>query len=441
MRIRRNYNEPFFRTRRQRSGVVRVLFVLVLLIVGGAVLVLLQPDLVRETALDLFGPEMTATPLPAEFATQANQLFWEGELEQAVTVWQRVIEMRPDSVDYLYEYAMLLIDLDSGRNNNAELALELAEQVIQIDANDPRGYALRARALAWMGNAAAAIPVALAGIDIAPRFGPLYEAISRAYIGDGQLRAGQEAGLLAIEYAPGDVRAYWAYASSLAFSGARDEAIAEYERALEVHPGFLPPYFELAALYLADNRDQEAINTYDRILGLQPRNARALLRQCEAYRKIGQFERALGLCQDAVSADPTFAAAQYRLGQILYTRREFSVARDVFDACLQLEPANLQCTYMLGLAYYYLAQAEYQTVCAPQRLAALECQAVSICQQGHDLMQAAFVMAQAREGTQGDMDIIIEGLGAVAVDPACGGITGLILPEVTPEVTAQPDGA
>lgn len=441
MRIRRNYNEPFFRTRRQRSGAVRVLFMLALLIAAGAVLLNSQPDLVRETALDLFGPEMTATPLPAELATQANQLFWEGELEQALTVWQRVVAMRPDSLDYAYEYAMLLIDLDNGRNGNAEQALDLAQQVILMDANDPRGYALRARALVWTGSASAAIPVALAGIDIAPRFGPLYEAISRAYIGDGQLRAGQEAGLLAIEYAPGDVRSYWAYASSLAFSGARDEAIIEYERALEVHPGFVPPYFELAALYLADNRDQEAINTYDRVLGLQPRNARALLRQCEAYRKIGQFERALGLCQDAVSSDPTYAAAQYRLGQILYSRRDFIPARDVFETCLQIEPTNLQCTYMLGLAYYYLAQAEYQTVCAPQRLSSLQCQSVPICQQGHDLMQSALVMAQAREGTQGDIDIIIEGLGAVAVDPACGGITGLILPETTPESTAQPDGA
>jgi tetratricopeptide (TPR) repeat protein len=72
----------------------------------------------------------------------------------------------------------------------------------------------------------------------------------------------------------------------LANSGARDEAIIEYERTVNVHPSFLPPYFELANQYLASNRDEEAIDTYNRILGVQPSNARALLRQCQAYRNM-----------------------------------------------------------------------------------------------------------------------------------------------------------
>jgi tetratricopeptide (TPR) repeat protein len=436
MRIQRNYNEPFFRARRQKHGGLRVFFILALLIAGVAGMVILQPDAVRQTALDLFGPDTTPTPLPGDLANQANELFWGGQLEQAAAMWDRVLQMRPDSIDYLYESGMLLIDLDNGRNEYADRALELAQQIILINANDPRGYALRARGLVWTGNAAAAVPVALAGLDIAPQFGPLFEALSRAYIGEGRLREGQEAGLQAIEYAPGDVRSYWAYASSLAFSGARDEAIIEYERALDVNALFWPPYFELAALYLATNRDQEAINTYDRILGVQPRNARALLRQCEAYRKIGQFERALGLCQDAVSSDPTFSDAQFRLGQILYSRREFIRAQTAFEACLQTNSGNLQCTYMLGLTYYYLAQAEYQTVCEPERLSSFECQSSSICQQGHDLIQTALTIAQSRENTQGDISIMIEGLGAIATDPACNGITGQsVLPEITPEAT------
>jgi len=439
MRIRRDYNEPFFRRRRKNRHPVRN-FLLVLFLLGAmGYFVSRQPDRIVDLALQVLGPEMTPTPLPGALAAQAQDLFWAGELDDALEIMTRVVGMQPDRVDYLYEYGMLLIDLDNGRNDLALQALETAGDIIQLDPNDPRGYALRARALVWTGNSAGAIPVARAGLDISPEFAPLHAALSRAYIGQGQLAEGQNQGLLAIEYGPGDVRSYWAYASSLAYSGARDEAILEYERTTDVHPAFLPPYFELALLYLASNRDQEAIDTYDRILGVQPRNPRALLRQCEAYRKVGQFERALGLCQDSVASDPDFVPAQYRYGLLLYNEFDFEGARAAFQACVTLESGNLECTYRLGLTYYYLAQDSYRADCAEQR--SLECPATEICQTGWSLLEDALLMAQARTDTDEDVEIIREGLSAMSGDVACNGITGRPFPTFTPPPESTEEAA
>ena len=329
----------------------------------------------------------------------------------------------------------------TGRNGNAERAGEFAMDILELDPNDPRGYALRARSLVWTGNSSLAITVAQAGIDISPAFAPLYAALSRAQIGEGNLRDGQETGIQAIEYAPGDVRSYWAYASSLAFSGARDEAILEYERTIDVNPAFLPPYFELANLYLASNRDQEAIDAYTRILGVQPTNARALLRQCQAFRKVGQFNQARGLCEDAVVSDPSYVPALFQLGQIQYSNSEFPLADEMFQTCVDLDSDNLQCTYYLGLTQFYLAQAEYNTVCAPERLTGLDCEASQICQVGWNLLQEALLMAESRSNTDDDHEIIRTGLGAIQNDPACSGVSGLPVatpePEITPEVTAE----
>jgi tetratricopeptide (TPR) repeat protein len=442
MRINRNHRRDFFHERKKKSHLWRNLF-LFLLVVGAMVVYTLrqQPELVVAAKNRLQGIEITPTPAPSSLATQAQELFWAGQLDAAAELMAQSVELEPDNISYLYEYGMLLLDLDDGRNGNADAAIELARQIIQINPNDPRGYALRALGLVWIGNSAGALPVAQAGLAIAPTFGPLHAALSRAYVGEGRLREAQEEGILAIEYAPGDVRSYWAYASALWSSGARDEAIIEYERTTEVHPGFIPPYFELALLYLAANRDQEAIDTYDRILGVQPSNARALLRQCEAYRKIGQFERALGLCQDAVNSDPGFVPAQYRYGLLLYNRFDFNGARDAFQACVDLESGNLECTYRLGLTYYYLAQDDYRNNCESQRLSPFECGSVATCQTGWALLEDALVMAQAQTSAEADIDIIREGLGAISADPACAGVSGrpfptrTLPPDVTPTAT------
>ncbi len=437
MHIQRDYRQPFFRERKPKYRWLRVLLVLVLiaLLVGAIGVTLTQPEMVRGVALDvLFPPETTPTPLPSSLAQNAENLFLNGDLDGAAELYAQAMEMQPNEIRYIYEYGMLLLDSDDGTDDAPGQALQLAQQIITLDPNDPRGYTLRARAFVWDGNTGGAIPVATAGLDISPAYGPLHAVLSRAYIGEGDLAQGQNEGLLAIEYAPDDVRSYWAYASSLASSGARDEAILEYERTTEINPNFLPPYFELAFLYLASDRDQEAIDTYNRILGVESRNARALLRLCEATRKVGQFERALGICQDAVTADPNYVPAQFRLGVLLYNEFDFTGARNAFQTCLDVEPSNLECTYRLGLTYYYLARNEYQANCEAARLSPLECGASEICEVGYGLLEESLRLAQARNDASADIEIISEGINAILSDPACQGVSGnMVLPELTPE--------
>lgn len=442
MYVKRKQSKRHFRNRDNKPSLLRRFLLALLLIIGLGATAFWQQALVIDTANEMFGPEVSPTPQPGELAQQAQDLFWQGNLEGSADIWEQVINLSPDSVDYLYEYGMILIDLDdNGRNGYAERAGEFAMDILEIDANDPRGYALRARSLVWTNNASLAITVAQAGLDISPNFAPLYAALSRAYIGEGNLREGQENGILAIEYAAGDVRSYWAYASSLWFSGATDEAIIEYERTVAINPTFLPPYLELASLYLSSNRDQEAIDTYNRILGVQATNARALLRQCQAYRKVGQFQQARGLCEDAVVADSEYVPALFQLGQIQYNNSEFNLSNEMFQTCLDLSPDNLECTYYLGLTQYYLAQNEYRDNCVANGLTALECEASQICQVGWNLLEEALLMADSRSNREGDLEIITIGLTAIQGDPACSAISGrpipTLVPELTPEVTSE----
>jgi tetratricopeptide (TPR) repeat protein len=413
MQIKRNYREPFFRQRRN-NGRMRLL-VLSIVFVGVMGLVLVnQPQIVQETLDRAFGEQATPTPLASTLATRASNLFNQGDIEGAATLYESAIAQRDDNINYLYEYGQLLVDL-----NRPDEALQTARRIIELAPSDVRGYSLRALAQVWRGEFASAIPVALTGLEIDENFAPLYVALSRAYTGNNDWRDGVRIGEEAVILAPNDMRSHWAYANALTAVGAYDEAIAQLETAIDINPTFLPPYFELAFLYLSQNRDQEAIDIYDRILGVQPRNGRALLRQCEAYIKIGEFERALGLCQDSVTFDPDFAPAQFRLGVMYYTRRDFQGARDAFAECVRLDEDNLQCVYRLGLADYYLGE----------------------CDAAWTQLQDALIMAQAQGAATQTIDIIRQGLSAISTDPACPGYGGLIpdLETPTPEAEVTPD--
>jgi tetratricopeptide (TPR) repeat protein len=411
MRVNRNYNEPFFGEKKKGFPFRRVA-VLLVLFAGMLYVFVNQPGIVMSAVYSALGNAPTPTPLPREWIERAMTAYQSGDMEIALDAYNEAVLQRPDNIDYLYDYGQLLID-----NNRAEEALTLANRIEEIDPSDVRGYALKARAMAWLGQSAAAIPIAIAGREIDPNHAGVSEALTRAYIGETRWRDALDVGLLATEQDPNNVRTYWAYATALSSTGNFELAIAELETATRVNPTFLPPYFELAFLYLALDRNQEAIDTYDAILGMQPRNPRALLRQCEAYRKVGEFNRALGLCYDATVSDPNFVPGQYRYGTLMYSEYRFTESRDAFDACLRNAPDNLECRTFLGLSHFYLGE----------------------CDQARTVLNDANRIAQARPDTfEETLNNIQLGLDALTQNPTCSGFN--LPPTATPTPTPTPGG-
>ena len=325
MKIRRDYTQPFFRQPKRHP--IRNMFIAAVL---GALLglaILWQWERV-EGVIAAFGREpATATPQPSELAARAAARYRDGDSANAEALLATAVAQEPNNIAYLYQRGRALIEL--GRTGEAQA---LAAAITKIAPRDARGYALKAAALAWGGQPASAIPIALSGLELNPRFLPLYAALARAYVDDQRWADGLEAGERGLSISGDDPELNRAYAYALTSVGAYSDAITYLQRAIELRPSYLPTHFELAGLYLARDEDQNAIDLYDHILAIDPRNARAMLRLCLAYRKVGEFARALGFCEDSVANDPADPEAQFQLGLLYYRERRFEQSRAGFRA-------------------------------------------------------------------------------------------------------------
>ncbi len=386
MQIKRDYSRPLFTGRRRTWATGRVLFMFGVMLGTMMIFVYTNFEDLQSTALDAIGLSPTTMPLPGDLATFASNLVRAGDVDEAAALFEQALEQRPDNPDYLHEYGQVLIE----QGNYLEAVVQ-ADHMLQLNPNDVRGYALKARALVFADNATSAIPIALSSISIDDSYAPAYSALSRAYTNDGQYLDGVENGLSAVEADPGDVEARRAYAYALSWISDNDEAINQLEVALALDPSYIPTHFELALQYVAQNRDQEAIDLYARVLAIQPRNARAMLRLCETYRKVGQFQRAVGYCEDSVQNDPNSIGAQYQLGILKYMNRDFAGALEAFSNCNVLDPENLDCMYRMGLSYYY----------------------VDDCDRGWALLQESLLLAQNSAGNETIIANIREGLTAI----------------------------
>lgn len=436
MYIRRDYSTPMFSARRRKRGGGRWFFLLLILLSAGGVAVYLQRDTLQAWVSEtLMGQAPVPTISAMDYANQAMTLYVSGDMAGAATQFEAAIAMRPDNLDFQYEYGLILIEM-----TEYDRAIEVADAAILSSPFDPRGYALKSRALVWSGNSSEALAVGLRGMEVDSRYSPLLSALARAYVGVANLRAAIEHAELAIEADPLNADAYRSYSYALNNAAAYDEAIDQLEIAASLDPNNMGVRMELAGYYLWRDRDQEAIDIYTGILSAQPRNARAMLRLCDAYRKVGQFDIALGHCEDAAETDPTYTQAQYRYGLLLYSNRQFDRAQVYLQRCVDNDPSNLECEYRLGLTYYYQflsRTALAQTLTDESQRAELLADSDSLCETAWDMLQTSLNMAQNNAAPAETLENIRLGLGLVSRDcPAYNGRAALPL---TLDATATPE--
>ncbi|MBZ0288265.1 MAG: tetratricopeptide repeat protein [Anaerolineae bacterium] len=365
MQIKRDYSQPFFSTRRRRRTGSRFIFMYGLLLGGFLVFVYSQFDRLQLAALDVVGMAPTPTPFASSWAQQGYDLYTRGKVEAAVDAFRQAVSQQPNNVNYLYEYGRMLLELDrpadeiAGRQlSDAEIALEIGDQAINAAPQDVRGYALKAKALIWSGDSASAIPIALQGREIDPQFAPVYSALAVGYTNIGRYQQGLDNGEQAVELDPMDADAHRSYAISLIYVGLRDEALRQLEDAVNINPNLVGPYFELAGQYGVANLTEEAVATYEKILTIDPRNAKAMLRMCELYFKVGEARQAEGYCDDALQMNPNYKEAYRQLGMVNYSRRNYEGSIENFNKCVDLKSEEIQCFYLRGLAHFYLADGK-----------------------------------------------------------------------------------
>jgi tetratricopeptide (TPR) repeat protein len=392
-------------------------FVLLAAIAALLIFSVTQFDRLQLVALDVVGMAPTSTPFASTLATEGAALFQQGKIIEAADFFAQAVAQQPNNLDYLYEYGKMLIELDRPEevitppNENEP---SLADRAIALNPRDPRGYALKTKALVWVGDPAAAIPVGVAGLEQAPGFAPLLSALARAYTLIGRYQQGLDYGFEAVEKDPMDADAHRSYAFTLIWVGERELAIEQLEEAISINPNLTAPYFELALQYLASDQDDYAIATYEHVLSLEPRNKRAFLRLCEAYAKVGQQDRAEGYCDDALDVDENYAQAWRQVGIARYTRRNYEGAIEAFQNCVDNGSEEIQCWYLRGLANYYLGN----------------------CDSAWTILQESLPMAEALADGESIIASIREGLRLTTV--SCPTYAGRALPTEQPPTPIPP---
>lgn len=368
MYIRRDRSNLHFGRRARRRG-NNSLFIIWIVVMAVSMGVIVRFNTVQDWVLASVGTDPTPTMDAVTYAQLGERAYLAGDIELAIQYYEAAAERQPENIDILFEYGRMLVYRSyAGRSfrYRALEALEVAQQAVAIDPNNPRAQALLCLALLENDRPEEAIGAGLVAQQLAPDYAEAKAYLSMAYRNAGRPNQAFTKADEAVRDDPNSLDARRALALGLAFVGEFDAAIQQYEMAIQIHPRFDALYFELAVYYKAQQNYEAAIAAYDMVLAMEPDNVKAYTRKCETYFTMREDALAEEACQQALELDDTYPEAWRQLGMVQYTKRNYEGSIESFEQCAALQEAQgipltereIECWYIRGLAWALLARCD-----------------------------------------------------------------------------------
>ncbi len=242
--------------------------------------------------------------------TYLNQKKW----QQAITVSQKIIQVRPEPKAYkiignsLQAMGQLEEALDSYKK-----ALEIKPDFVEVYANIGTIFAQQKQ---WEK----AIPYYRKAIAIKPDFAGAYRNLAKIYTQLNQSTAAAECLYQALRLEPGKATAEELLftGNTLGKNGQLEQAIACYRGAIQLNPQLVEASYKLGEILIQNGQWGEAVACYQRVIFANPNNVEAYQKLGDVLLKQGQLESALQNYQKAKQLEPNNAEIKQKIGEIYY---------------------------------------------------------------------------------------------------------------------------
>ncbi|AGY59090.1 tetratricopeptide repeat protein [Gloeobacter kilaueensis] len=243
---------------------------------------------------------------------QARQFMQSGQLQQAGTLYQQVLQAQPDEIEALFHFAVVLI-----RSNQPGLAGQLLARVTALQPDWAEGHYMLANAFVQQRQPVPAEASFRQAIALKPDLAEAHSNLGLVLMGQNRFAEA---------------------AASLR------QTIALRPEAAEGHynlAGVLLSWAELEPL-LAEDLHAEAGACMRRAIALRPNLARAHTGLGSVLVRQGQLAEAEAACRLALTLDPKLAKAHNDLGYALAEQGRFAEALECYEHALALDPNDAQ---------------------------------------------------------------------------------------------------
>jgi tetratricopeptide (TPR) repeat protein len=276
-----------------------------------------------------FVPTATPTRSPESFVVEAETLFTDGKLLQAIDFYQQAVRANPND-DAVY-VAMARVQVFAGLYKDAQAS---AEAAILLNPTNPRAHAVRAWALDFQGDFLGAEAAVKRALELDPNNGFAHAIYTEILVDsvlsgtgtfDNLAKAADES-RVALALAPDTIESHRARGYVLEATANYEEAIAEYQAAIAINPNIPDLHLALGRNYRAQQVYDLAVEEFTRANALNPSDPEPDRLISRTYATIGEFAKAAQYAESAVKDAPADASLRGNYGVMLYHTADWAEA-------------------------------------------------------------------------------------------------------------------
>jgi tetratricopeptide (TPR) repeat protein len=305
-----------------------------------------------EFALSLITRVIAEAPTAAAYGVLGNALHALSRLDDALSSYDRAIDIDPDLAGVHLNRALALRDL--GRNHQA---LESFDRAIEREAA-PHVLTLRGLCLTDLGRGEEALQSYDRAILENPGYFPAH--INRGVLLRRLARHGEALGcfeaVLAVE--ANSFEALVNRGMTLSALGRDPEALIDLARGIALRPGVAAAYVSQAAVLVKLGEFERALQSYDTAIALQPDYAAAHASRASALAPRQRFDEIVSSCERAIELSPSLVDAHFNRGAALRELGRFEEALTSFETALACEPDHPAANFELGCLFLSMGRLD-----------------------------------------------------------------------------------
>lgn len=295
-------------------------------------------------AATLAAPAPTPASDPTNKLIEGNNYWMQGALNEALDTYLEILDALPNESAIFDRIAIGLISI--GRIDDA---LAYAERAIHADPYSADAWAVRAWALDWAGRAGEALSSAFHALELDPESSRAQAYLAEAYRSLGHNDRAEALVEDILEADPDSAEAWRARGLIKEDSYDYEGAVQDYQTAFGIASNMNFIAIDIARIEAALGNVDEALEFLEAVVEVNPRHTRALFRLGDIYnRQLGDPSQALGYLQDCVDFDPANISCHYLLGRVQYRLEWYQDAADSFEQTMRLGSESPRHYYWAG---------------------------------------------------------------------------------------------
>jgi protein O-GlcNAc transferase len=259
-----------------------------------------------------------------------------GKDDQAIPVFQHVLDLDPASITASYQLGLAL-----QRTGKVQEAITLLRKAVTADPKSSEALTNLGMALCQAQQAKDAVPFLQKAVVLAPDNVTAHQNLAAAYVQLSQFADAISELHIALKLSPDAARLHYNLGLALKMQDDAADAIPELETAEKINPSAPEPPYVLGVLYMQAGRYEDAARELSASLKLRPQNGDGWATLGSVYSKLDKLPEAASALREAIRQLPEQPDPHLTLAAVLARQNQPAEAAEERKTAANLMRANM----------------------------------------------------------------------------------------------------